>query len=514
MSCKVCENFISDPIRTPLEELDFSVLTPFIEITVSAGGKKITVGPNSMPPDNTVSILSLEFGAVAAAGNGGQILKIELIDEKGGEFHKFAESLWTCLTSRAEKTKITASWGWIGQNCDGSIKKIPQEPVKVNAVLLQIDVSFSEGKFKYTLNGTGIGPVTEVAKVDETFGSNKNWIPIKQAITELCNNVPPVCNVEFKNLRKPNHPDLKWHDGTTDGPKNYWPAKLGSKIQTIYSWIHDFQTEDGTGFTIIEDCQKENTLIITEQLTPKEKDFQEAKLSLGTFIVNGGECSLVLDFTTNFNWLLSLSREVIGGTIDQNGQALKSEAKEPEKSQGGLSTNTIVNSRAIETRSQEEAGKKTTEANQEALKAIKTMGGNGAISAQLRLIGMPTEEFIFPLFKGKLFCSVIVINPFNLEQSGEENCPNWLQTSLCNKVLSNKNWIINGVNHMIKDGNYTTTLNLTLTAPMAEYPPGTPVGGPGSAGFSGFNCAPSGGQNIAADTNFINQQISNTVGLA
>jgi hypothetical protein len=494
MTCEVCTNFISNKLITPQNNLDFAVLTPFVTITVAAGGKSITVGPNSMPPDNTVSILNMEFGAVGVAGGGGQSLKVELIDERGGEFYKFAESLWKCISTNASTAKVTAEWGWIGLNCDGSPQKIPEVPTKVQAILVGLDVSFAEGKFKYTMNATDIGPITSVAKSDETFGSNKNWIPITQAIRELCENVEPKCNIEFKNLNKNGQP-LIWEDGTEEGPKNYWPSKLGSKIEIIHSWIHDYTTIDQKGFTLLNDNTKENTLVLTEQMRPEEGSKGQDNMSLGTFVVNGGECSVVLDFTTNFNWTLGLSSHNIGGTVDQNGQAVKAEEKynattnAPEQKQGGIATNTIINSRANETKPQEKVAEKTVIANQEALKSMIAPGGGAPIEAQLRIMGMPFEDFIFPIFKGKLYAGIIVINPFNLESSGD--CPNWLQTSLCNKVLSNKYWVIEGCNHMIKGGNYTTTLKLTLPVPMIEFTPGTPAGGPGSAGYSDFKCAPS-----------------------
>ena len=89
MSCSVCKDFLSPPGSEALSfksvDLDYAVLTPYVEVVVSsAEGKKITVGPNSMSPDNTVSILSFEYGSVGASGNGGLSMKIELIDEKGG----------------------------------------------------------------------------------------------------------------------------------------------------------------------------------------------------------------------------------------------------------------------------------------------------------------------------------------------------------------------------------------------------------------------------------------------
>lgn len=524
MSCSVCKDFLSPPGSEALSfksvDLDYAVLTPYVEVVVSsAEGKKITVGPNSMSPDNTVSILSFEYGSVGASGNGGLSMKIELIDEKGGEFYSFAESLWKCMQSEGSSNTISVKWGWIGVNCDGSPKPILiNQPVK--GILIMLDVSFAEGKFKYTLNATDIGPITAAAKNADTFGSTDKWIPIKQAIEELCDTAPK-CKVVFKNLKDPKS-EFKWHDGTKDGPKNYWPCKLGSKIQVINSWIHDMTSSEGKGFIVVNDnTASEPTLIVSERIVPEENYMAAKDLSLGTFIVNGGECSLVLDFNTNFNWLLGMHSFNIGGTIDPNGKAVNADAKydedtkAPQQENAGLGTSTVINQRVNDIRSQDEAGEATVKANQEALKSMAAPGGAANIEAQLRIMGVPKDDFVHPVFNGKIFCGVIVINPFAL-QAGEGGCANWLQTSLCNKVLSNPFWIIKGVNHMIKDGNYTTTFKLTLAAPMIQFTPDSPLGGPGSSGSS-FGCSGSGGGGnppIAASNNFINQQLNSISGLA
>lgn len=489
MGCEVCTEFLSGGLRTPPKDIDYAVMSPFVEVTVSASGKKITVGLNSMPPDNSVSILSFEYGAVGVSGTGGLSIKVELIDEKGGEFYKFAESLWTCMNKDPGSTSVTTRWGWIGKKCDGSPEIKTSPPV--TAILVSIDVNFAEGKFKYTLTGTDIGPVSQHARCEETFGSENNKIPITQAIRDLCA-IPPKCNVTFPNLRKGG--SLIWEDGTEEGPKHYWPCKQGSKIQVINSWIHDFMTKDKKGLVVLNDnTQKDPTLIVTEQMKLEEGEQYSDSMSLGTFIVNGGECSLVLDFTTNFNWLLGIPAHDAGGGVDQNGQALKAHASyndsvdaTPQQPNAGVSTQTVVNQRSLDTRSQEDAGEQQGIANRENNKTTTAPGGGSPIEAQLRIMGIPDDDFVFPIFRGKLVCGIIVVNPFGLSQEG--TCANWLQTSLCNKVLSNKYWVIEGCNHMIKDGNYTTTFKLTLPVPMISFTPGTPIGGPGSAGYSDFKC--------------------------
>ena len=281
-------------------------------------------------------------------------------------------------------------------------------------------------------------------------------------------------------------------------------------------------SSEGKGFIVVNDnTASEPTLIVSERIVPEENYMAAKDLSLGTFIVNGGECSLVLDFNTNFNWLLGMHSFNIGGTIDPNGKAVNADAKydedtkAPQQENAGLGTSTVINQRVNDIRSQDEAGEATVKANQEALKSMAAPGGAANIEAQLRIMGVPKDDFVHPVFNGKIFCGVIVINPFAL-QAGEGGCANWLQTSLCNKVLSNPFWIIKGVNHMIKDGNYTTTFKLTLAAPMIQFTPDSPLGGPGSSGSS-FGCSGSGGGGnppIAASNNFINQQLNSISGLA
>ena len=61
---------------------------------------------------------------------------------------------------------------------------------------------------------------------------------------------------------------------------------------------------------------------------------------------------------------------------------------------------------------------------------------------------------------------------------GDDECT-WLQTSTCNTILSNKNYMIKGVNHQIQNGSYTTTFSLFLPGSNIDIDFDQPLGGAG-----------------------------------
>ncbi|MGL1636394.1 hypothetical protein ACSTJT_23245, partial [Vibrio parahaemolyticus] len=73
--------------------------------------------------------------------------------------------------------------------------------------------------------------------------------------------------------------------------------------------------------------------------------------------------------------------------------------------------------------------------------------------------------------------SIVVINPFHIQDVGGEDCGEWLQAETCNAVLSNRQWLVLGTSHEIKEGSYTTTIKVRLDAPGTDISIGEPLGG-------------------------------------
>jgi hypothetical protein len=113
---------------------------------------------------------------------------------------------------------------------------------------------------------------------------------------------------------------------------------------------------------------------------------------------------------------------------------------------------------------------------------------SGGITAELRILGDPRQPFCEDGLKRPV--SIVAINPFHIQQNVNAGCGEWLAIPGCNEILSNKQWLVNGINHSIKEGNYTTTLKLFLAAPGNQQGKNEPLGGSGSNGPTVKNTCP------------------------
>jgi hypothetical protein len=106
----------------------------------------------------------------------------------------------------------------------------------------------------------------------------------------------------------------------------------------------------------------------------------------------------------------------------------------------------------------------------------------GVIEATLRVQGDPSSWLCSPISGMGRCVGIVFINPYFLVHGATTlDCPVWAANdpdnpdtvfkSICNELLTNKGWFVMGVDHQIKDGNYTTELRLRLVAPGAEINP-------------------------------------------
>ena len=114
---------------------------------------------------------------------------------------------------------------------------------------------------------------------------------------------------------------------------------------------------------------------------------------------------------------------------------------------------------------------------------IMTNMAIGVIEATLRVQGDPSSWLCSPIAGMGRCVGIVFINPYFLVGGEEPNndCPIWAADdpdnldkdfkSICNKLLTNKGWFLMGVDHQIKDGQYTTDLRLRLVAPGGEINP-------------------------------------------
>jgi hypothetical protein len=178
---------------------------PWCWITLGDGANKVTVGNESYQTDpNTACIKSMEIGWTNTPS-----MKCEIVDEKGGTLQAVANAVRKCVKSRFGKGAICQfQFGWILTTCAGGANSshvIPSETFEL--MINQLDVSYSEGKIKYSIEGTSINVVEDVTRKDKTFGTDSKPVSIEEAINSLCAQDPP-CTVRYVELT----PDGKLRD--------------------------------------------------------------------------------------------------------------------------------------------------------------------------------------------------------------------------------------------------------------------------------------------------------------
>lgn len=200
------------------------------------------------------------------------------------------------------------------------------------------------------------------------------------------------------------------------------------------------------------------------------------------YVVNGGNCSPVLHFAPSFRWHSMAARGkggVMGPTV---GTVI-------DKSQGAVKTNCQIASspgpnRHFRPAPGQQAVKTTapgTMAEETTYHQVMANLAIGAIEADLRVQGDPSDWLCSPILGYGRCVGIIFINPFFLVDNklDDGSCPIWAANdpdskdfkSICNELLTSKGWFIMGVEHQIKDGQYVTTLKLKLIAPGAELNP-------------------------------------------
>lgn len=476
--------------------IDTNSLAPFVKIRFFGGqGVEMTVGNESIKEfDNTAVIKGFSYGT-----SNGVVCKVEIFDEQGGSFVQFANRLSKCIENASSDYSMLASWGWITSNCDGSSTLISSPEARL--LPLNLEVDFSEGRIKYIVTGVDLMQLVFASRAHPILGqSGGGGITLKEALIKLFGDNEPKVRVKF--LRK--NPDNTIADKEWDfdnAVRNSWPSDGQNKLSTARKWIRPFLTDNKKGcfatWSNVGVDAAEPTIIFWEDVIPACNETVQSDLfSIGTFIVNGGECSSVISFNPNINWAAAFSAFSTGGSSNApfDGKAIVKNNKQDSNGCINPGNETGLNTPATTSPQSRDAFGPKEAASQGSQNADKNMRANmlytpgmNAITADLRIQGNPDPKFVDVRLLVGMTASVVVINPFHILGTGNDNCGDWLAYPDCNEVLSNRRWLILGCNHEIKEGSYTTTLNLVIQTPGIHLAGDSTLGGD-SGGWRPFAC--------------------------
>lgn len=473
--------------REPFRPYRDAILAPYVSIGFGGDNKEITVGNDSSPPDNHAMIKSMEYGV--SEGNG---VKIEILDEEGGKFRRVVDRLNKSLALAGRyDSRMFLEFGWIKQDCQGNISRdVTTYYGGILSFILQtIEMNFEGAKIRYSITGNDLGDRIAENRLEKNEGREDHKKNIKQAISDMyLNNYPRIKNIKFMKADGSNW-DFKNSDGGKNGPYSVWTTDQQNALAVSRKWIAPLSTNDSRGVQIYTDPTDPESLIFLEDPAPgPDENPNCCKTNVGTFIVNGGNCGDVLSFTPSFSWTFANNAGSGGGSGGgASGNNVKNEGrKNSNKEKVGVQTHIIPNQNDTMYRANDQIGPKAQDSHANHDDAVRLQENKGAIEAELKIIGNPAFAHPFggkTKFIGKTI-SIVVINPFSLIGGGD--CM-WLAQPPCNEILSNKAWMIKGVNHQIREGSYITIIKVRLDAPNSEVEIGEPLGGVGCGIFTPAN---------------------------
>jgi len=484
-------------IITPQEG---AVYAPFVQLTFGTdlGQQVLTVGNKSSPNLNFSAIKSFEYGE--CVGGTGLGFKVEVLDEGGVMYRGILHAINKTVALALDDTKnCTCKFGWIITDCNGDTTVVSNEDYGGKLYFLPMTMStmFENGLLKFTFEGTSMVSRWAITHLTKTFGSQEQKMPLKQALQELFESTDPkVEEVKFvladgtdvtdgkaKDANGKTRSFFKMSDGGDNGPLGSWKTNQQNALDTARNWLSSVTTANDLGILILYDA-KGPSIIFQEDPTKFNCSVNpQCGQNIGTFIVNGGNCTPVLSFNPKIDWnKLSLPD---GGDSAAGPAAVNSTKEEPEpciEKGPGTQTGITIQESDWLWRIPEEMAPKNAEAFGKHLEANSKFSVKGTIEAELKLFGRPDLYDTIRLIYQTV--SIIVINPFFISQ---KNDCTWITTSNCNRILSNKYWRIKSVSHQINNGSYITTLNLYLAAPNDTLPASAGLGG---AGETFANSAP------------------------
>ena len=243
---------------------------------------------------------------------------IEITDEEGGIFHKFFDKILVSMREATEKYIINIQWGWVSSKCDGvadSAKDaIFSQSCVHTLILTKINIKF-ESVLKFTLECTDTMQPALETRHAKKHGTDRpqQKLPIKEAIKRACKLNNPPMDVEFRrrglpSINKKTSKPLPIEDAWEflDNPKCVWEGNQQNILGLLHKWIQSFTTDKNLGIKIAwRDTNGCNpTLVLWEDGSPKCNDESKCDVSrsIGNYIVNGGQCSPVIEFNPQIKW--------------------------------------------------------------------------------------------------------------------------------------------------------------------------------------------------------------------
>ena len=468
------------------------VLAPWVTVTFKEGnGKRITVGNlSSSELDNSAVIKSFDFGFST-----GSECKIVIHDTQGSSMHIFVQNMMKELIVSEQSDRLAkVQWGWGKTGCG---KNMPANSSKSHFLLINwIETNFIQGKFIHEITLTDTLATAHEGGVEKIFGGDghKNALTLKKALKEVLMSEPApiVSSVKFQRLENGKAVESvtdpktgKTSDAVNfkyfkDGIESRFSGNASNKFEAARNWAGCYLTDREKCVKMFYNTEVDNGEVIFWEIPVYDcNKTMDAKNCIGTYIVNGGKDSSVIEFNPRIKWTYG-GYSVVGGNVPTN--TIKARNLAHQKAYGVLrcpelrrpeivgagQTLSITTPDGAKDSFMHDATTVVQEGQAMSIYQDNIIIMDGGIRADMVIVGDPKFPTQADGVIYGLFISIVFVNPFHLIADEEEPCGEWMANPPCNEFLSNKNWLIERVNHKIQDGTYTTTLGLWLAAPGVD----------------------------------------------
>jgi len=462
-------------------------LSPWVRCTFrDGGGSMITVGNESSPSlDNSATIKSFNYGFSSGAE-----CKITIHDTMGSSLSNFLKNMMKEFKDSSDRV-VEFQWGWTNTGC-------PTPPPAMTSVmhylmLAGLETNYVQGKFIHEISALDVTTTALQGGIEKIYGEDgKNSIFLKDALKKLLQEAPdPIvksikyCRMQNGSLICGDQVGFKENDGK--GPKHCWRGNAANKLETAKKWIGGWVTnyKDKMFEMQYNATVDGGEVIFMEKPTKDCTDDSDESLCIGTYVVNGGEDSPVIEFNPRIKW-------DFGPVAANGGQAPTNTVQDddaPQNKAQGIKKCPNLSRSANKGAGQvistpptnvhtDIKGKKATSVNSDATSKQMLLDGihimDSGIMADMVIVGDPQ----FPtqnegVIDGKTV-AIAFVNPFHILPSSG-SCGDWLAKPPCNAILSQKDWFVQKVNHRIEGGTYTTILSLRLTSDGLDANVGTHI---------------------------------------
>jgi hypothetical protein len=469
---------------------DGSVFEPFVILYCGdfyvTGGNYSTIAHNSKNEfsitKNLASISSFSYGAGGTTSSFGA--EFEIIDVGGTMYRQIIHAInKTVANQKGESRLISFDFGWVVKKCDGSVELKNAKSFAgstFHGYVAQVETTFEGNNVKMKLVVSCPSFSAKEVPQNTSEGSQDSPVSLKDAIRGMfLNKEPSYSVVEFRSKDDDGTGGFKPlafknSDGGPDGPKASWPMNQQSTLAAARSWLNSLATNNEKGVQLLFDPKNYSLVVQEDKLKAKCCEY-----NIGTYIVNGGNCSPVLEFTPEVGpFVMGQKQTGAANPGSASGAGSKVGNITPGIEEAGTQAQPTIPYQDWSWRIPDDLASGVAEGIAAQYDANVLVERPQTVGGKLKIMGDPRYHSIDHTLGVRI--SLIVINPFHVG-----NTCVWLTESNCNSILSNKNYMIIGFNHQISGGSYVTILDLALEAPNANIPASEGLGSCGDKSNEG-----------------------------